>query len=551
MAITITRTAPSSAPASPTASTGTATGDLTSGKTYYYKIAVYTGSTMTQGVPTSEISATADSKGSIDLSWTAVSGATGYHIWRTPTSGDYSLHLTTSGGSSHLDHDYQMMYLNNGKSPYGPHYTTSGTTFTDLGTSSERNSVYTNYYLAWHNMYLIDTGSGEIKVTGGTETTPATMDDVYSDAVANGYTSQFNKVYDNGGRRVFVCKDRFRMDDYFEDNAFELIYYRDLLFWYGTPESHIGEMYGTSDMTYRPTKFTAFSPVGRGVNGTVQFKNSTMYSVEFDRDYGENEDADDGKKPLYSLQMNGNIYLNNTTLKNVKFKNGYYQQISLDELHNWDTVDVMRNNRGLLFYSNFDSDSTFNNVRIYNAQFDTTSYTSSLNIMFKNSKFYNTTNTHRFYHISNHIRTLLDCEFPNGHNMPTSITTAVDDGTNELHLKWSFDVMVVDEQGNAVSGASVKLEDSQGNVTNLTTDANGQITTQELHEAVYSKDISIGDTGSFDKTVTYNPYTLTITKSGYKKYVSQGSITTTVSEIISLSKVKDINNSKNVLFNTQ
>ena len=142
-------------------------------------------------------------------------------------------------------------------------------------------------------------------------------------------------------------------------------------------------------------------------------------------------------------------------------------------------------------------------------------------------------NIHRFYNVSDLNRILLDCIFPNGHGLPATASQALGTG-NTLTLKWSFDLNVLDENENPIETAKVKIEDNQGNTYNLQTDEFGDIATQELIQAVYSR--STGE-GNFDQTTNYNPLTITISKSGYKEYKSTFDITKKVDSAITLKKL--------------
>jgi uncharacterized protein (TIGR02145 family) len=101
-----------------TASTTYTNTGLTTGTTYYYKVSAYNGSsessqsahasatanTPTLAVP-SGVTATAESPGSIIVSWSAVSGTTGYYVYRgTSATGTYSkIGTVTSESTSYTN----------------------------------------------------------------------------------------------------------------------------------------------------------------------------------------------------------------------------------------------------------------------------------------------------------------------------------------------------------------------------------------------------------------------------------------------------------------
>lgn len=540
MAITVTRTAQLPAPTGGTANTGTATGDLTPGKTYYYRVAAYK-STASQGVPCAEFSAAADSNGSIDLSWNSVTGATAYIAWRTPTSGDWEIvYRTPSTQSINLNRDEVMLKLNNGNTPYGSAgiKTTTATTLSDIGTTTERNSVH-SYYQAGHNLHLDEYGKGSILVHGGTSGDEASFDDVYADAVANGYTDYFKEIYNLGGRRIYVCRDDMDIRDYFKDDSFDITFFGDMKFQYAT-DAQIGKFRDT-DMTYRPCKFTIFNPCGRLINGNISFYNASFYGVEIDRDFGNCIEAD-GSGVIANGQhyMNGNIDISSSTLKNCKLSNSYHQSVFLRDLVNFEDVDVMRQLRGLLFTSTFDSNSTFKNVRLYNSLYNTTASGSNQTVIFRNSKFYTTIYVHKFYVLTNNIRKLIDCEFPNGHNLPASASGYNDDGTNFIYLMWSFDLKIIDKNGEPINGANVKITDGQDNIVNVTTNASGEITTQELFEATYNWTGSPIGTAIFNTTVDYKTHIFEITATGYEPHTMTEDIITTRAFTIKLAPAYNV-----------
>jgi len=103
----------------------------------------------------------------------------------------------------------------------------------------------------------------------------------------------------------------------------------------------------------------------------------------------------------------------------------------------------------------------------------------------------------------------------------TGVTSVYFNNINQtLNLKYDFDLKVVDNNGNGISGATVVINDVDGNeVFNGTTDGNGDITQQQLvWKTVYSGDVGKG-THSINEMDTKTPHTITISKSGYKTRV--------------------------------
>ena len=82
------------------AATPVGTGGTFAAGTYYYKIVATNGSG--HSVPSGEVNATVVLNGSVNLSWTAVTGATGYQIWRGTSAGAED-HFQTSSTNSFTD----------------------------------------------------------------------------------------------------------------------------------------------------------------------------------------------------------------------------------------------------------------------------------------------------------------------------------------------------------------------------------------------------------------------------------------------------------------
>ena len=86
---------------------------------------------------------------------------------------------------------------------------------------------------------------------------------------------------------------------------------------------------------------------------------------------------------------------------------------------------------------------------------------------------------------------------------------------NETYVQWSFHIRVTDKEGNPVEGADVYLYDKDGNeVLHEVTDVNGEI---PLHYITQYKITGAG-TGEELTVEDFNPYTLVVWKWGYTKY---------------------------------
>ena len=174
-----------------------------------------------------------------------------------------------------------------------------------------------------------------------------------------------------------------------------------------------------------------------------------------------------------------------------------------------------------------------------------------------------------------------DCNF-NLHddNIPDSFTWWIyapqTIATGWFQFNYSLKLKVLDEQGNAIEGATVSVKDKDGNAatwiehdgtydktvtgttysTNRTTDSNGEI---DYYLQAYKVSHDTSDHGdgvteyyshAYIKTDKY-PYTMTISKSGYKTYKSTFDHIAKNEMTITLDKVKNLNFSKHNKIITQ
>lgn len=158
-------------------------GSLLANTTYYYRIVALYSLSPTLGLygginwstPSIEISATTTStKKSISLTWNAVAGASGYEVYKTTTSGDYSY------TSTHRICHKTLSYL------YAPTTTNS---LIDDGTATLYNALF------------LENGYPLVTIDGGTEASPYTEEDIYNaliNAGCSAHTSRISMVSDAG-----------------------------------------------------------------------------------------------------------------------------------------------------------------------------------------------------------------------------------------------------------------------------------------------------------------------------------------------------------------
>lgn len=89
-------------------------------------------------------------------------------------------------------------------------------------------------------------------------------------------------------------------------------------------------------------------------------------------------------------------------------------------------------------------------------------------------------------------------------------------GTARIYRQYTFNLEVVDKDGNPINGATVTLYDKDDNqVFQVSTAADGTITEQTVSRGYYNQ--ANGDT-----LQDYGPHKLTVSKSGYMNYVHEG-----------------------------
>lgn len=517
MAITITRTPPPAPPTNVTASPGTATGDLTPGKTYYYRLKIITNyGTGRESAACAEVSAVASSSGSIDLSWTENAKV---QIWRTPNSGDYSY---AYNDGNNLDHDKHCMFLNGGNKtgPWGGTYTVEGTSFTDVGTASERTAASTcsTYYRWFCNYKFREWGRGDLYVEGGTEDNPATFDDIYNADQTNGWNT-FLKA-DTGfgtdeGIRVFTCRDNLYIHDHFKDSSFILKYHGGL---YCHNDDGGVRTFGIKssydEVPQSGGQFIAVG-VGRHYYHNTYFRNTNLYNIQILSDWEECQEYKD--KSDYRGYESGMILLvyDNCEWKNVvidaTFANG--AKLRGTTGINWDYIWIIGNSRGIACPVD-QSANSFNHIFLANQWYDLCYYqggSTATVVKIKNPRIMyrgNSTGRVRFWNERNKTFVLVNPVIHSSISMPAAISQGGGAYDCSVIIKYEFDLKVVDEKGNGIENAIVKLIDGQGNETVLTTAADGTIDQQELIAKEYCR--STDDSGPFDTTVDYSSYILKI-----------------------------------------
>lgn len=159
-----------SSPSGVTAGTATSGGSLTASSTYYYVVTATNSLGETMG--SSEVSqSTTSSNKTIPLSWSQVTGATGYKVYRGTSSGSEVFLTSVSGGST-------TSYTDSGSATPGsavpPTANTTGLQALSGGSDDRADVTDTEIQNALDN-FGIDLGGGQLAFPGNTDPSVAAL----------------------------------------------------------------------------------------------------------------------------------------------------------------------------------------------------------------------------------------------------------------------------------------------------------------------------------------------------------------------------------------
>ena len=491
------------APANPSA-TAVAGGSLVAGTTYYYRVAAVnhatTGITII-GEYCAEVSATTDATNKqISLTWDAVTGATGYFVFRTVVSGNYNTNTThkivTTG-----------------------YATTATNSFTDTGA----------YTLIKQPL----TEMPEIRAWEGTYADPITPQNIADYLVANGYTRfvKANTQFEGGGGlpsvvhiiaavRLGVNSTFNNITSYFKISQ-------------GSQFMVEGRFTAYSACSfYMGTKVTNSSPFGSyGRYGAALFIKSTHYM-------GGNMAGLTGPTYIYNSIIKT---IDDDAVNTTSFDSTFFISVGAN------ASEVI----GTLIHSGGNS-SFGGRLTIIGCLMSTSAWFQVASgyspeviktLFFYDSPIYDyygssptfdgltivaskgATYEMRFHRNNTTVNTITRLDTPFLATYPTLPNASA--GANSVATiyleKYRFNVTVVDSDGNAIEGATVTLKDKDDTQSFTDdTDSLGEITEQQ----VLIRDFTgIGAASGTTGTTTvysyndYNDHTLTITKDGYETII--------------------------------
>jgi hypothetical protein len=369
----------------------------------------------------------------------------------------------------------------------------------------------------------------DIRITGGTTETPITMEDIYQEDVSNGWG-----VVTKAGDAYNIQRNFFIGD--------------------GSTETHFKS---TNEAVIVDGQCTI-----NGSTTTVEFGNL------IDEENKEVQDGSFFKMTFYYLMKSHfqKVSIENATINAYDShfigwgSDGYFNKLYCCTVENsgqlinqsfsdYYRINIYNTSTALWPRNGTVEDINCNGVE-YPARFYNSSAYNGVTVDLRN--IVSLGNTYAFIWLAGSAATaittvrLIDCLFDSWDIRWVDAT--IQNAT--ITQSYSFNIEVLDEANNPIQNATVKLVDKNGDtVFSETTDSNGSIAEQIVNAYEYTRES--GNNPGVTAVNTLTPFTITISKSGYKTYKSKFTLNKKFDEIITLSKVKDLNFSKNVIIKTQ
>ena len=504
-------------------------------RTYYYKIiALYGGgsgpssSTQKRSAPSSEINVVnTTANKSIDLSWNAVSGATGYIVWRTLVSGDYE-NAYKPGGNKFNCKALRTTYSV---------YSTTGTTLNDNASSTGIQQATATYQSLYHYMYL-DFAVPRINISGGDVTDSFSMEYLYQQDLSNGWG-----VITRTGDVMIGYTYEVKAHIYASSAIYwkEEYYPNTWILWAGFYSSNSGSTVllgyesATEEWAYG-VRFIILGHFGYYSFPNSQFSgNSSLYDCSF---HIRNHSYEGYTLPvqansMYGMQAGGMSigFSHNYTLKGCRFKGAPWStRFDGGGTFLVERCDLSIGGRTFALGGGDFSTGEFKDVYIKdNSQgINCERRTATL----RGGKVIAGTYT-IFIAFGDAYLTLVGVDFDD-----TKIYwyqgQSVSPGA-KLDVKEEFDITVLNPDGTAISGATVTVKNKDDTEQfSLSTDANGEITSQDVLRLFCTPANNTNHAITADEKTNYNPFTLEIKKAGYKTYKNEFTIDSSIDWTIAL-----------------
>lgn len=542
MAITATLTTVG-VPTNFTATPNTASGTLPAG-TYYYKIiAVVSSSVLStfnhyQSAPSAEISAVLGATGKVDLSWTAVAGATGYMIWRTKVSGDYRHKVVYSGGVTSIY--YKCKVLRPSTSDNYQRHTTTGTTYSDDGTVTTTEATQGSY--AYEHF---DYGIPKISISGGDSTTPLSMEYLYQQDVTNAWgvitrtgDAIVGYTYEVKALIYATASVYWREEKYF--NTWIL---RSGLYLVGsTSDVQLGieSSYNARTNGVRiiaPAHTGYFSAASIAFGGTSKFygceficKNTQYEGFTADNLYaGSGSDA----------SQTGRLYIQFNALYTLKdcnfFGSGFSNSFVGGSAFLIERCNLRLGSRTFSM-SGTATTGTVLDTYIYNIDSSCINIEGNISWTFRGGKLQSPTSGRDVLAAYEAKLTLIDTEFTESKLYFYSGQRTAGNYA-KFTLQNSVNLKLLNEQNSPIVGATINLYDKNGTVVfTKTTDSSGLITESIVTRATYDPANNTNHFVTAGEKTDLSPFTLKIQKSGYNTYIEKFTMSDKVNWTIAMKR---------------
>jgi hypothetical protein len=287
------------------------------------------------------------------------------------------------------------------------------------------------------------------------------------------------------------------------------------------------------DLTYWPTRRYEYSFVSSPIATTNLYNSTFTWIINYSR-----------------------LYVNKGTIRSCKLTNTYYLQVS----GNVTLSDIVINaGVGAGFYTTNNavivSDLRLENVGIgvlTSGGGSDPSYTNANNSKFIRLNAIDCTYDASLY-TSGRAMILVD-------PIKTPVSTRLEaywtsGALYKIYLDYTINIKIINKDNNAISGATVVMKKTDGTqMFSVITAADGTITQQQVTSKYWSHTWTGTPTYSpfSDADITdYNPFTLIISRSGYKTYTTKFTFDSKLNWKLTLAKLMDNNFSKLVSINTQ
>ena len=487
-------------------------GTLEANTTYYYIVYAVTSTTTdhsnyqqewVRGLMSEEISVTTDNtKKSVSLTWDAVPGAGGYRIHRCK---GYSI-------KSGLAMSTTLRAV------------TTTNSFTDDGSYAQY--IYGTPYC--------DGVHGQITVSGGTSADPITIADLYNADVAGSWgviQKQGAREYTSWASVIMFATAETYLA--FIDINIKMYGYFDCLSGTNNRVLRFGVKHPTEDITYDGCYVTIQQP-SSGYHAFFRSDVSNHFYVNaYETTFYGNSAGFIGypvSNKTLGIEMGINGGCDWRDLQFIKNRSVYVQG-SNNIVRRIRTQSQSEN----IWYWYPDSTSEITDI---SAQVSSTPWAiqnSGSNSWKAKNITLNALGMVYHYDYSGEF-SIVDTDLT---SVPNKMYWVYDNGSKIKDYK-TVNLSVVDEENNAISGASIVCCDKDNNtVFSATTDANGKIDEQEVLYAIHTSGAP-GQSGSAGGYVTdtllYSPFTITISKTGYETYYQKHNIDTKINQTITLKK---------------